>query len=137
MAKEQLAAFGIKPSLHRIAVMEYLQQHLTHPTVDEIFSSLFGAIPTLSKTTVYNTLRLLEDKRAIAAISIDWKNVRYDADLSEHAHFICRCCGTVADLRLKSSVPVAVENAEGFRFDDCQIYYRGLCSKCIKDKSEH
>ena len=38
--------------------MEYLMAHRTHPTVDEIYLALSPSIPTLSKTTVYNTLKL-------------------------------------------------------------------------------
>ena len=35
-----LLGHGIKPSVQRLAVMEYLKTHCTHPTADEIFSAL-------------------------------------------------------------------------------------------------
>ena len=49
---------GIKPSQQRIALLEYLVKHPVHPTADELYSRLSPMMPTLSKTTVYNTLRL-------------------------------------------------------------------------------
>jgi len=132
-ARQRLSKCGIKPSLHRIAVMEYLMCNLTHPTADTIFGNLFPAIPTLSKTTVYNTLKLFEEKKAITTIVIDGKNARYDADLSRHAHFQCRSCGAIRDLRLKDQIPVLVDKPDDMIFDDCHIYYRGRCEECGKE----
>ena len=54
-----LTLHGIKPYYNRMAVLEYLMAHPTHPTVDEIYEGLRGSMPTLSKTTVYNALRLM------------------------------------------------------------------------------
>ena len=61
---EYLSDHGIKASVQRIGVMRYLMEHLTHPSVEEIHGALQGKIPTLSKTTVYNTLRLLVEQGA-------------------------------------------------------------------------
>lgn len=115
-----------------MAIMEYLMVNLTHPTADTIYNSLFPSIPTLSKTTVYNILKLFEEKKAIAAIVIDGKNARYDADISQHAHFQCRKCGAVYDLRLKETVPVIVDNPDNLMLDDCHVYFRGYCPECMK-----
>ena len=56
---ERLQGHNIKPSVQRIAIMKYLMEHRTHPTVDEIYTALSPTIPTLSKTTVYNNNILL------------------------------------------------------------------------------
>ena len=72
-AKQYLIDNGIKPSVQRIAIMKYLFEHRTHPTVDDIFHDLHDAIPTLSKTTVYNTLKLFSEKGAILSLTIDEK----------------------------------------------------------------
>ena len=52
---------GVKPSLQRIAILDYLLSHATHPAVDEIYETLVKDIPTLSRTTVYNTLHLFAE----------------------------------------------------------------------------
>lgn len=54
-AYEYLLDHQIKPSVQRIAIMDYLLKHKTHPCIDEIYTALCKEIPTLSKTTVYNT----------------------------------------------------------------------------------
>ena len=56
---EYLKGNGIKPSVQRMRIFQYLLDHHTHPTVDDIFKNLSPEMPTLSKTTVYNTLNIL------------------------------------------------------------------------------
>ena len=46
---EYLTAHGVKASVQRVAVMQYLLQQMGHPTVDEIYQALVDHIPTLSQ----------------------------------------------------------------------------------------
>ena len=61
---------GIRPSLQRVCVYRYLRGVKTHPTVDEIYSALLPEYPSLSRTTVYNTLELLITSINVRAIHI-------------------------------------------------------------------
>ncbi|GHT10545.1 transcriptional repressor [Bacteroidia bacterium] len=130
--KNRLLEFGVKPSLQRMAIMAYLMDNLIHPNAETIFNHLYPLIPTLSKTTVYNTLKLLEEHGAILAINIDEKNVRYDADISEHAHFKCKRCGVVYDLPVKGIENLQIESPENLQITESRIYYKGYCEKCKK-----
>ncbi|MDR1023890.1 MAG: transcriptional repressor [Prevotellaceae bacterium] len=132
---EKLEQFGVKPSLQRIAIMEYLMNNFVHPTVDTVFNSLSASIPTLSKTTVYNTLKLLARQGAVLELNIDDKNVRYDANISRHAHFRCKICGSVYDLPLAGLEAVTVEAAGKFVITESQLYCKGYCDSC-KAKAE-
>ena len=78
-AQNRLRRYNIKPSVQRMAVLDYLMTHHTHPTADTIFNALYPSIPTLSKATVYNTLNLLTEHGVIQMITIDEKNARFDA----------------------------------------------------------
>ena len=69
--KEILLEHEVKPSLHRINVLKYIIENKNHPSVDVIYRALVNTIPTLSKTTVYNTLKLLTEKRIISVLHID------------------------------------------------------------------
>jgi len=73
-AYECLMDHGVKPSVQRIAIMDYLLKNRTHPTAEEIYSALVNLIPTLSKTTVYNTLKLFVEQGAALMLTIDEKN---------------------------------------------------------------
>lgn len=134
---EQLTLHGVKPSVQRLAVMEYLLTHRTHPTVDEIYRALVSKIPTLSKATVYNTLKLFVSHGLSRMLTIDEHNACFDADMSPHAHFFCTSCSHVLDLPM----PVTDTNsllgaAAGYRVDGVDLYYRGLCPSCVKRRAE-
>ncbi len=129
-AMRRLEEYDIKLSLHRIAIIEYLINNPTHPTADMIFSDLFPAIPTLSKTTVYNTLKLLEDSGAVRSIYIDDKSVRYDANLGIHGHFRCKSCGDIHDLNIEGLDSLLIKGNHKLSINECQIYYKGYCGKC-------
>ena len=130
-AYEYLMGHGVKPSVQRLAVMEYLLMHFTHPTADEIYSALIEKIPTLSKTTVYNTLKLFVEHGAVKMLTIDEKNVMFDADTSSHAHFLCTKCNKVYDLPLHAAkLHKCVVIPDDFDVEDVAVYVRGVCKAC-------
>lgn len=130
---DYLYRHDIKPSMQRMAVMSYLMEHRTHPTADEIYNALHTEMPTLSKTTVYNTLKVLTDKGAALQLTIDEKNCCFDADVTPHAHFLCTHCGRVYDMALSNKT--LCKDAiipKNFRVDEAQLYFRGCCPECAK-----
>lgn len=131
---EYLQNYNIKPSVQRIAIMDYLLKHKTHPCIDEIYMALNKQIPTLSKTTVYNTLKLLVEHGAAKMLTIDEKNACFDGITSFHAHFQCRICGQIIDVPAED-----IENPDekqlknnGFIINEAHRYYKGICPKCQK-----
>jgi Fe2+ or Zn2+ uptake regulation protein len=125
----KLNGCGVKPSPQRVAIMQFLVTHPVHPTVELIFNSLSPEMPTLSKTTVYNTLKLLSEHGAIQTIVIDEKNIRYDAETFVHAHFQCKRCGKVSDLEVEGIEELKVKTNR-LDITECQFYYKGLCEEC-------
>ena len=116
---ERLLEHNIKPSMQRIAIMEYLMNHPIHPSADDIYTALSPSMPTLSKTT------------------IDEKNTNFDADTSVHSHFLCRRCGHIYDLKC----PEAVKKVESLEMDGHQVtevhyYYKGICKNCLRKDKE-
>jgi len=129
-AHKYLNQFSIKPSVQRTAIMEYLLTHRTHPTIEEIFLALSPSMPTLSKTTVYNTLNLFLENKVVQQLVIDEKNARFDVDTSSHAHFICKNCGKVYDIfNLSSSLFDFPKNTD-FSIHAVEISYTGVCNQC-------
>lgn len=130
MAEEILKQHDIKPSYHRIKILSYLIEKKNHPTADMIYQELVREIPTLSKTTVYNTLNLFVEKNIAITITIDENETRYDADISLHGHFKCNLCGKIYDIKLKASefIPAELEN---FKVNESHIYFRGTCPSCL------
>ncbi len=90
----------ISPSVQRIRVLEYLHNSKNHPTVDDIYLDLVKEIPTLSKTTVYNILKLFTEKSIASTVRIGNNEARYDGDTSTHGHFKCAKCGNIYDFNV-------------------------------------
>ncbi|MDR1225540.1 MAG: transcriptional repressor [Prevotellaceae bacterium] len=128
--KSHLLNHKVKPSLQRMAIMRYLMENKTHPTADEIYLALHPVIPTLSKTTVYNTLKLLVEHGAVLNLSVDEKNARYDGVTKDHAHFKCLTCGAILDIGVRPSEAIYVKNIGDLKITEAQLMYKGYCSNC-------
>lgn len=140
LAKEILDKKGIKPSLHRLKIFEYLSEHpLDHPTVDTIYQNIHSEIPTLSKTTIYNTLKTFIDKKLIRAITIEDNEVRFDVFTNPHAHLKCVQCNNLYNVNVDSvlfSKFFKENNTDQHDIFEAHIYLRGICNKCL-DKQEN
>ena len=126
----RLQEFGFKPSLQRIAILEYLRTHFTHPTVDEIYEALSPSMPTLSKTTIYNTLRSFSQAGLSLTLRLDEKTLHYDGDTSPHAHFICKDCGKIIDITIHNQTLLELPQLKGAKIDSVEISYYGQCEEC-------
>lgn len=124
---------NIKPSYQRMKIFEYLVNNKNHPTVDKIYQNLIGEISTLSKTTIYNTLKLFAEKKIVQVITVEEKETRYDTDMSLHGHFKCKKCGEVYDIRIKE-VKEFDKELDGFEVEEEHVYFKGICKKCLRNK---
>ena len=114
--------------------MNYLLTNRTHPSADEIYINLSKTIPTLSKTTVYNTLKLLSEHGAALILSIDENKASFDGETSPHTHFLCKRCGKIYDLPLTASNKKEMGILSGRHvIDEVHHYYRGTCENCLTD----
>ncbi|MBN1371150.1 MAG: transcriptional repressor [Anaerolineaceae bacterium] len=127
--KNELVKKDIRPSYHRIKVLEYLHAHENHPTADEIYAELHSQIPTLSKTTVYNTLNSFVEAGLARAISIDGVERRFDITVIDHGHFRCDRCGAIINFSIDLNA-LAVHGLEGFQVTGKNVYFSGLCPSC-------
>ncbi len=129
---------GIRPSVQRIAIYKYVCEHKTHPTVDTIYSALSPGFPTLSRTTVYNTLHLFSENNLVQSIKIEDDEIRYDGNMAPHLHFKCSKCGKVYDIFDSKYLPQfnmkCIElMPKGFSVEHMQACIWGLCSDCSGD----
>ncbi|MBE9468708.1 MAG: transcriptional repressor [Bacteroidetes bacterium] len=120
---------GIRPSFQRIKIYEYLIIRKNHPTVEMIYKDLNSYIPTLSKTTVYNTLKLFVDKGITQIITIEDNETRYDPDISTHGHFKCTNCGKIFDFSFDNK-NLNIKQIENFEIKQTHLYIKGICENC-------
>ncbi|MEJ5349236.1 MAG: transcriptional repressor [Desulfosoma sp.] len=127
----------IRPTKHRLAVLQILG-NAPHPlTAQEVFEALQPHC-TINRVTVYRVLESLVEGGVVEKISAGDRSFRYGLAPNEHhpqhAHFYCRLCGFMACLppeKLPSffhddstpSLPGVVEKYE-IRLD-------GICHRCL------
>ena len=130
--KQELIDAGIRPSVQRLAIFEYVRQSCQHPTAEVVYEALCDELGSLSLTTVYNTLKLFVDAGLISMLTIDDTFRCFDGNRNYHAHFRCNHCGCIVDMEMKKDFISLVEGVEGFEVTDAQLYLKGLCPVCIK-----
>ena len=127
---QELLKRNITPSHQRVMILKYLVENQCHPTVDEIFNALRSSIPTLSKTTVYNTLNLFIETRLIRVLSVEENETRYDIVMENHGHFKCSSCGSIYNFAVNIDRYVS-EDLHGFQITERNVYFHGVCPSCI------
>lgn len=126
-----LEAKGVRPSFQRLRILEILAGTASHPTVDDIYQELVNEIPTLSRTTVYNTLNLLVEKKLVLALSMSEAGMRYDFNTIPHTHFFCNSCSRVIDIETELPESLLRESVDGHKIHDTHIYLNGICKYCL------
>lgn len=126
-----LESKSVKPSYQRLKILEYLMKSREHPSVETIFQALCSEIPTLSKTTVYNTLSLFAEKAIAISLTIVNNELRYDMLKEPHAHFHCTECMRVFDIPLENDL-IFTNSIKDHRVEEIQVSLKGICKNCLK-----
>ena len=134
-AKNVLEASGLKPTYSRLKILEYLEKHENHPTVEMIYEDLVKEIPTISKTTIYNTLNAFLEKGIIHGITITGTETRYDCKEVPHHHLLCKSCGRIIDIDIECPYRDKIE-IEGHRIEERHGYFKGICKTCLKSEDK-
>lgn len=128
-----LSRAGIRPSIQRLAILEYITSRRIHPSADEVYADLVKEHPMLSRTTVFNSLHLMAEKGLVNDLNISAESTRFDSALrTPHAHFLCHECGKIFDIAINMD---AIKTPDEFSCDTKDVFFRGLCPDC-KTKKE-
>ncbi len=125
----------VRPSVHRLAVLEYVANHKTHPTADEVYGFVAVNFPSVSRTTVYNSLHTLVESGILRELEIESASTRYDLALQiPHSHFRCKRCGKIFDMSLPRGLDESV--VPGFVVEATDLFFAGLCPDCTLTSAE-
>jgi len=125
---EQMRLAGLKLTPQRLAIARALSGDRSHPTAQQIYERLVPDMPTMSFTTVYNTLAKLTELGLMASRAFTPGPTRFDPDVASHDHAVCEGCGVVIDVP-QSGEPLT-SPLPGFELRAVERVYRGRCSAC-------
>ena len=123
-------------SKQRESILDYLKNTKEHPTAERICSELKEVMPNLSLATVYRNCNRLCESGQIVRLTTNGKTDHFDADISDHQHFVCLTCGSVYDLCFTLPKEILDKNIDrDFQANYYQLYVYGTCRNCRKKQS--
>ena len=115
----------------RFAVYANLLARTDHPTVEQILTDLNRDVPTSSQATVYAALQALRDVALVREVLLDEGICRYDANISQHHHFRCTCCGAIEDIPWDAFPYLDLSVLrEGLKAESYEVTVKGICDRC-------
>ncbi|MGO4373424.1 peroxide-responsive transcriptional repressor PerR [Paenibacillus sp. YIM B09110] len=131
-ALEQLKMNGVRMTPQRHAILSYLMDSMSHPTADEIYKALSPNYPSMSVATIYNNLRLFVEAGLLRELTYGDDSSRFDSDLSDHYHAICKKCGSIVDFHYPPLLDAerAASSETGFMVEGHRMEIYGVCPPC-------
>ena len=123
---------GVQVTAQRLAVMRAVTSH-PHSTADEVADAARESIGAISRQSVYDALGLLVEKGILRRIQPSGSAALYEDRVDDnHHHVICRNCGKAADVDCAAGVRpcLTASNDSGFRIDEAEIIFWGMCPEC-------
>jgi Fur family peroxide stress response transcriptional regulator len=124
----KLVACGMKSTHQRMKILECLGR-MGHPDAKELYECLVREMPSLSKTTVYNTVNALQQAGLINVLNIAGEGMRYELAGEPHCHFLCRKCGKVIDMNFSCAHTDSLQ-LDGYIVEELLGCFKGVCKAC-------
>jgi Fe2+ or Zn2+ uptake regulation protein len=126
--KEKLVECGVKSTHQRMRILESLEK-MGHADAKELHLFLIQEMPSLSKTTVYNTLDALHRAGLVSLLSIPGEGTRYELAEKPHCHFLCRKCGKIIDMSFSCRHADSLR-LDGYLVEELLGCFKGVCKTC-------
>ncbi len=120
-------------------VLNAVCQLADHPTADEVYDRIRQDYPHISRATVYRNLNRLASQGAIRKLAIPQGADRFDHISQKHYHIRCEKCGRLYDVKMDviGDMIDRIKDKQGFKFNDCDIIFQGVCPQCLKEGTKH
>ncbi|MGM9858363.1 MAG: Fur family transcriptional regulator [Bacilli bacterium] len=121
-------------TMQKEIILEAVNELACHVTSEMVFDHIHSSFPHISKATVYRNLRSLAEDNLIRKISLPGEVDRFDHIVIPHYHARCNCCGKIFDVAIKTkdNLNESVILPDGFKSDDHEILFTGLCKSCLE-----
>ncbi|QWF81342.1 Fur family transcriptional regulator [Amycolatopsis sp. CA-230715] len=130
-----LKAAGLRITAPRLAVLEWLSGH-PHTTADQVAAGVRERLGSVSTQTVYDVLGACAAVDLVRRIEPAGHPARFETRTGDnHHHLVCRACGRTEDVDcVHGSAPcLEPSNTAGFRIDEAEVVFWGLCPECANN----
>jgi Fur family peroxide stress response transcriptional regulator len=125
---------GLPVTSQRRAVFEAILDRIDHPTTEQLYLTVRGDLPQISRMTVHRILNTFVSLGLVARTCHPGSSARFDPKLRQHHHLVCLNCGRIIDVedpRL-NNVPWPKVNPEEFQIEGYHVHFRGRCAICAQ-----
>ena len=124
-------------SKQRETMLKILQGTKSHPSAEWLYCEMKKEFPNISLATVYRNLNFLLRSKQIIRLDIGSGTEHYDADCSQHYHFVCNACNSIYDILFPNSVDLDNYASElnDISIESHSLIFYGMCGKCKKAES--
>ncbi len=125
---------GYKATPQRLAIFELILSSKEHPTAEEIHNEVSKKFPSMSLSTVYQVLHLLQDLGQIMELKFRGQSSRFETNTTPHLNLICPGCGKIEDYNSNTIVKFwsKLENEFDFEALSQRIDGYRYCDVCKK-----
>jgi len=134
-AHEKLLLQGGRMTAQRLCILEMLDSQPGHPTAEDLYETVKQCDPTINLSTVYRTLRWLEQEGLVSARRFDdhHHHEHFDpARPGEHYHFYCTICQRVVEFDDPSieTLKANMQRQLGVVVQSATVVLNGMCAEC-------
>lgn len=115
-------------------MLDILNESMSHLSAYEILDAAKTKMESISLSTVYRNLGILEEEGLVRKIHTDLGQELYDSNTKLHGHIICPNCNKVYDFydfHLDKLKETYKDRFKGYDFN-----LKILCEDCAKSKGE-
>ncbi len=129
---------GLRLTPQRLAILEFLEGNVDHPTAEDIFHAVKMKYPMISLATIYNTIQALKELGNLQEITIDPERKHYDPNTSPHHHIVCTRCNRIGDVFEDYSrvLSLSEDILKVFKITGNHVDFYGVCIKCQENKKK-
>lgn len=123
---------GLKATGPRMVILAALEQDHGHPTAEHLYETLRQDHPSLSLSTVYQTLDVFIRTGLCRRVSGPGDRLRVDGTPQDHDHAVCRLCGAIFDVdRAQCHLPTPpAQLSNGLMVTGIRFEYEVICATC-------
>lgn len=129
-------AAGMNMTPQRLGIYRALLESYDHPSPETLYDRVRPQMPSISLATIYKTLDTLVELGFASELPSTGDTKRYDANMDQHHHLVCRGCNAVEDFDDEAlSAVKPPRRLNGFKPEHLSIHVHGLCRRCSQARA--
>lgn len=128
---------GFRATPQRVAIAQVVLNSKDHPTAEQVHEIVTRGNPSISLSTVYNTLHTMRDVNMLQELAFS-NNNRFDSNTRIHVNLVCMNCGEIIDIESETfeKEVETISKRRGLTITGHRFDLYGVCRKCSINKKK-